>query len=119
MKKVIIHPNHNICCNDSYQGSPLEIDLIKATRDKTPIVSISPEIFTLRKEGVRPDTDIRVDKWDIAHADMERVSQMRVAKLDKDESNKADESKGENKNSENSEKVIQMDTKNPKSTGTE
>ena len=82
MKKVVVKPSFNVFVDESYEGIPLEWELEKVVNEKTPIQSISPSpaIYTERKEGVRPEFDIRTDKWEIAHEAMAKVSQTRIAR---------------------------------------
>ena len=70
-------PNYiktEIECDESYAGEPLETKIAKMVQGGEPIESISPTIFTLRKDGVRPEFDVRADKWDIAQTAMEQVA---------------------------------------------
>ena len=62
MKKVTYKQTGNFDINESYEGQPLEFELRRITQEKSPIQSISPEIFTERKDGARPEFDIRTDK---------------------------------------------------------
>ena len=39
-----------------------------------PIEAISPEYFTERKEGVKPETDIRTDRFDVALNAMNNIT---------------------------------------------
>lgn len=48
--------------------------------DKEPITDGAPIIFTEKKDGVRPEFDIRTDKWDIAQNAMDRVTAAKIAK---------------------------------------
>ena len=88
--------------NESYEAKSLEAELRKVMEEKSPITSISPEIFTERKEGVMPEYDIRTDKWEVAEKAMEKVSQTQIAarkKADKTEDKldvKTDKKAGEN-----------------------
>lgn len=70
-------PNYiksQILCNEDYEGQSIERMIEKFLNEGTPIESISPTIYTLRSEGVRPEYDIRTDKWEIAQEAMGRVT---------------------------------------------
>ncbi len=62
-----------IQCNEGYEGESIESMLERVKTTEEPIESISPTIYTLRKDGVRPEYDIRTDKWDIAQDAMQNV----------------------------------------------
>ena len=47
-----------------------------------PIEDTAPEIFTERKDGVLPQTDIRTDRFDIALEAMDKVNRSNIAKRD-------------------------------------
>lgn len=80
MKKVTVRPTHRIKVNASYEAEPLEWILEKATTQKTPIEATSPQIFTERKDGVRPEYDIRTDRFEIAENAMDKVTKEKIAK---------------------------------------
>lgn len=76
MKKGI-----GIRVNDSYVAEPLEIQLDRMTIEKIPIDSTGvPMIYTERAEGVKPEHDIRTDRWDIAQKAMNHVTKTAIAK---------------------------------------
>ena len=79
MYKHKISYKTKIKVNESYEAMPLEYEVKKITEEKVPIQSVSPEIFTERKDGVKPEYDIRTDKWLIAELAMEAVSQQQLA----------------------------------------
>ena len=57
--------------NDSIDGISIEEKIRIALQDNTPIDAGSPLIYTKRADGVKPEYDIRTDRFDIAieHAD--------------------------------------------------
>lgn len=59
---------------NSYIGESIEEKVRKVTADNTTIEAISPMIYTERKDGVRPETDIRTDKWEIAQHAMNTIA---------------------------------------------
>ena len=92
--------------NKSVEGESIEIKISRMINNKEPINTGRTElIYTERKEGVRPETDIRADKWDIATDAMSKVgasfkkrregkADIKVVKNDLDES-KSDSGKPE------------------------
>lgn len=66
--------------NNGYEGVSIELQTLKAATQNQPIDTSSPLLFTERKDGVLPETDIRTDKWDIACEKMDYVSKMNVLK---------------------------------------
>lgn len=59
---------------EPFEGESLEEKIRRTTESNQPIESISPMVYTERKEGVRADTNIRTDKWDIAQQAMDTIS---------------------------------------------
>lgn len=66
--------------NNSYEAVPLEWEIEKIVTQKSPIEASSPQIFTERKDGVKAETNIRTDRFEIAEAAMDRVSKEKIAK---------------------------------------
>ena len=71
-------PNYvtmNLLVNyDIKDDNSIEREIEKAETTKQPIETSSPTIYTPRKDGVRPEYDIRTDRWDIAYNAMNKVS---------------------------------------------
>lgn len=80
MRTVYIKDATTMRVNASYEGESLEKQLQKATTSKIPIEATSPIIFTEKKNGVMPETDIRTDKWEIAREAMGAVHKTAIAK---------------------------------------
>lgn len=55
-------------------GESIEDKVRQITETKAPIEAISPMIYTERKDGVRPEYNIRTDKWDIAQQAMDTIA---------------------------------------------
>ena len=49
-----------------------------------PLTDGAPLIYTPKKEGVRPDCNIRTDKWDIAMQAMDKVNTYKLSEYLKD-----------------------------------
>ncbi len=57
-----------------FEGETIEREIERITTEKTPIESVSPQIYTEAKDGVLPEYDIRTDRWDIAMEAMDSVA---------------------------------------------
>ncbi len=57
------------------EGIAIEEMISSKLLNKEPIEAVSPAIFTLRADGVKPEYDIRTDKWEIAQEAMGRVQE--------------------------------------------
>lgn len=80
MKKIKILNETTIEYNDSYEGERIEQKIQRIVHNNEPISDGAPLIYTERKDGVRPEMDIRTDRWDIAVEAMDKVSKARIAK---------------------------------------
>lgn len=66
MKKFYVSKKTVITRNESYEGKSIE-ETIADRLDGEPIeVGGKALLYTLREDGVLPETDIRTDKWAIA-----------------------------------------------------
>lgn len=52
--------------NTAIIGETIEQKVRRVTTNKEPIKDGAPLIYTQRKDGVLPGTDIRTDRWDVA-----------------------------------------------------
>lgn len=66
--------------NDSYQGEWIEEKIRRITSNKEPISDGAPLVYTDRKDGVKPEYDIRTDRFEIAVDGMDKVSKSMRAK---------------------------------------
>lgn len=60
--------------NNLFEGESIEREIERLTTEKTPIESVSPQIFTEAKDGVLPEYDIRTDRFDVALEAMDSVA---------------------------------------------
>lgn len=60
--------------NNSVEGETIEQKMERIINNKEPIKDGAPIIYTERKEGVRPSTNIRTDRFEIAVDAMDKVS---------------------------------------------
>lgn len=72
-----------INCNDAYEAEALEVKIRKALDGTENLELGKPALFTRRSEGVRPETDIRTDRWDIAFEAQNHVNQMKSTEYDR------------------------------------
>lgn len=66
MKKYEIKQKTVIRRNESAVGEPLHISLQRKMENKEKLGTTMPLIYTDRKEGVKPEYDIRTDRFDVA-----------------------------------------------------
>lgn len=60
--------------NKSKEGEFIEAKVRRIRNNKEPIKDGAPRVFTERKEGVKPEYDIRADKWESAVNVMTQIS---------------------------------------------
>ena len=65
---------------EPYEGESIEEKVERITQTNEPISDGAPIIFTEKKDGVRPEYDIRTDKWDLAQSAMDKVNGTKIAK---------------------------------------
>lgn len=78
-KKRIPTPN-SLVINQSYTGEFLETKIQRIVNNKEPIKDGAPLIYTARVDGVKPEYDIRTDKFEIAVEAMGAVTKSHIAK---------------------------------------
>lgn len=67
----------------AHEGETIEQKMRRVLNNNEPIKDGAEIIYTERKEGVRPEYDIRTDKFEIAAKAMDKVHQQNAAKRDK------------------------------------
>lgn len=82
MRKPIYNKMKMRVENDIYEGKTIEREIENAETQKQPIEAVSPMIYTPRKDGVRPEYDIRTDRFMIAQNAMDKVSKSYKAQRD-------------------------------------
>lgn len=60
--------------NKSYEGERIEEKIHRIVNNKEPISDGAPIIYTERKDGVRPEHDIRTDRFEVAVEAMDKVT---------------------------------------------
>lgn len=66
--------------NTSYKGERIEEKIERIMNNKEPISDGAPIVYTDRKDGVKPEYDIRTDRWDVALDAMDKVSSSHIAR---------------------------------------
>ena len=66
--------------NNSFEGETIETKVRRITESKEPITDGAPVIYTDRKDGTKPEYNIRTDRFDIALDAMDYVNRSRTAK---------------------------------------
>lgn len=70
-RRSVFHIN----MEDVREGLTIEETINKCVAENNPIENIVPIIYTARKDGVKPEYDIRTDRWEIAQKAMNYVAQ--------------------------------------------
>lgn len=65
---------------EPYEGETIEQKVARITETNEPISDGAPIIFTEKKDGVRPEYDIRTDRWELAQSAMDKVNATKIAK---------------------------------------
>ena len=81
--------------NDSYEAVTIEQKIEKIMNAKEPIEETAPIIYTERKHGVKPEHNIRTDRFEVALEAMDKVSASHQAKRQQRIKESAGESEGE------------------------
>lgn len=92
-KRIVYHTALNI--NNSMEGERIEEKVNRAVNNKEPIEDTAPIIYQERKEGVRPEFDIRTDRFDIAIDAMTAVKKSKVAKRENLQKKEEEKSSGD------------------------
>lgn len=66
--------------NQCLEGETIEQKIRRVTNNKEPITDGAPIIFTQRKDGVKPEYDIRTDRFELAVDATDRMTKNHLAK---------------------------------------
>ena len=82
MKKITIYDKHTF---DEFElphmeGEPIEDKIRRVLDENEPITDGAPIIYTEKKDGVKPEFNIRADRWEIAIQAMDKVSNYEASK---------------------------------------
>lgn len=80
MKNRIVSLDNNIIRNVSLEGERIETKVDRVVHNNEPIKDGAPLIYTERKQGVRPEFNIRTDRFDVAVEAMDKVSKSYMAR---------------------------------------
>lgn len=84
MKKDIIEERKRLkgtLTVETYEGESIEEKCARISENNEPISDGAELVYTPRKDGVKPEYDVRTDKWDIAIDKMNKVSEMKKNKI--------------------------------------
>lgn len=70
----------SIKVNEAYVGETIESKVSRILNNGEPIKDGAPRIYTSREDGVRPEYDIRTDRFEVAIDAMDAVSRAHIAK---------------------------------------
>lgn len=73
--RKITNYNRQLQTTESFEGQSLEEKVYQAVNSNAPIEAVAPMVYTERKEGVRPDTNIRTDRFEIAQEAMTSIAE--------------------------------------------
>ena len=62
---------------ECFEGEQIEEKVRRIINNNEPITDGAPIIFTEKKDGVRPEHNIRTDRWDIALDAMNKIDMAR------------------------------------------
>ena len=80
MKRPSQQTKTTIELNESYEGETIEQKVRRITQNQEPITDGAPIIYTERKEGVKPEYDVRTDRFELAVEAMDTLTQQKLAK---------------------------------------
>ncbi|AXH78068.1 MAG: hypothetical protein [Microviridae sp.] len=82
---------NNIQVSKTYEGETIETKVRRITTNKEPIKDGAPLIYTERKDGVKPATNIKTDRFEIALEAMDKATKSHIT--NRDQRNKPKEDK--------------------------
>lgn len=97
MKKKIFRPTVQMFTVEEYEGESIEKKIQRVLDENQPITDGADFVYTEKAEGVRPEFDVRTDKWEIANEAMEAVNKSKIAKS-KDMAKSPDQTEGAESN---------------------
>lgn len=83
---------NNLNVNESAEGQTLETQIERMIQNKEPITNAEALIYTERKEGVKPEMNIRTDRFEIAIEATDKIQRSYSAR--REERQKARENDG-------------------------
>lgn len=83
MKTVRIKNKHNMQSVKLYEAESIEEKVRRIVNENEPIEDGAPIIFQERIDGVKPEFNIRTDRWEVAIEAMDKVSADELSKYTK------------------------------------
>lgn len=80
MKRVKISNYTSLKSVETYEGETIEEKMRRILLSGEPITDGAPVIYTEKKDGVKPEYDIRTDKWDVALGALDLLDKTEQAK---------------------------------------
>lgn len=69
----------SLTVKNTYEGETIEQKIRRITNNKEPITDGAPQLYTDRKDGVKPEYNIRTDRFELAVDAMDIVSKTKLA----------------------------------------
>lgn len=114
MKSEIINERKQLktgFSTETYEGESIEKKCARMIENNEPITDGASLVYTERADGVRPEFNVRTDKWAIAQETMERVSGAKRNKIKEKMAKSMPENKEEPKTKET--KTKETEAKGP------
>lgn len=70
----------SIRTNKSYQGESIEHKVFRITTNKEPIKDSAPIVYTERKDGVKPEYNIRTDRAELMVEATDKIARAKLSK---------------------------------------
>lgn len=80
MRKVKLNRVPLLLINNSEEGEAIENKIERIVTQNEPINDGAPLIYTERSEGLKPEYDIRTDRFEIAVEAMDKVAAAKIAR---------------------------------------
>lgn len=80
MYKINTPTNTSLKINTSEQGETIEQKVQRITNNKEPITDGAPAIYTDRKDGVKPEYNIKTDRFEIAIDTIDKAAKTHITK---------------------------------------
>lgn len=79
-KKRFTTSNAEILCTEIYEGERIEDKINRILQSNEPITDGAPIVYTEYKDGVRPEYNLRTDKFELAIEAMDKVHATNIAR---------------------------------------
>jgi predicted RNA-binding protein with PIN domain len=80
MYKVPIYTQTELSVHNTQEGETIEEKIERIVNNKEPIKDGAPLIYTERKEGIRPSTNIRTDRFEVAIEAADKIARSYMAR---------------------------------------